>query len=148
MQKIRDFSTKYEEKIRIYLSHRPKLYALVVGIGIVIFWRGVWHTADFMYTFIATFHSNLTIDSISNTWWDGPLSFALGIVILFAAGAFTSSFIGNELILSGLKGEKRLTKKTETEVKGEEEFIVDIKEELEKMTEKVGELEREVHKKI
>lgn len=147
MQKLRDFSTKYEEKIRIYLSHRPKLYALVVGIGVVIFWRGVWHTADFIHTFIATFHRDLTTDALSGAWWDGPLSFAVGIVILFAAGAFTSSFIGNELILAGLKREKKLTQKTETEVEGEEEFIGDIKEELEKMTEKVGELEREVHKK-
>ncbi len=148
MGKIRAFSTKYEEKMRIYLSHRPKLYALIVGIGIVIFWRGVWHTTDFVHNLISYFQGNLTTDSFSSPWWDGPLSFAVGIVILFAAGAFTSSFIGNELILSGLKGEKRLSKKTETEVKGEEEYIVDIQEELEKMTEKVGELEREVHKKI
>jgi len=139
---------KIEEKIRIYLSHRPQLYALIVGVGVVIFWRGVWHTVDFLHTyFFVLFQSNLTTDSFSNTWWDGPLSFAVGIVILFATGAFTSSFIGNELILSGLRGEKRLTQKTEIEVKGEEEFISDIKKELGTMTEKITELENEVHKK-
>ena len=148
MGKIRAFSAKYEEKMRIYLSHHPQLYALVVGIGIVIFWRGVWHTVDFMHTYIVTFNGNMTTDSLSGAWWDGPLSFAVGIIILFAAGAFTSSFIGNELILSGLKREKKIAQKTETEIKGEEEFIGDLKQELEVMTEKVGELEREVHKKI
>ena len=148
MKKIRDFSEKIEEKIRIYLSHRPKLYALIVGIGIVIFWRGVWHTTDFVHSLISYFQGNLTTDSLSGTWWDGPLSFIVGILILFISGAFTSSFIGNELILSGLRGEKRLSQKTETEIKGEEEFISDIKEELETMTEKVEQLEKEVHKKI
>jgi hypothetical protein len=148
MKKMRAFSTRIEEKIKIYLSHRPKLYALIVGIGIVIFWRGVWHTADFLHTHFGVFQGNMTTDSLSGTWWDGPLSFAVGVIILFATGAFTSSFIGNELILSGLRGEKRLTQKTESEVKTEEQFVVDIKEELEKMTEKVEQLEREVHKKI
>ena len=147
MEKIRSFSLRIEERIKIYLSHRPKLYAVVVGIGIVIFWRGVWHTADFVHTYIVAFHGNISTDSLSGTWWDGPLSFAIGIIILFVAGAFTSSFIGNELILSGLRGEKRLTQKTETEVKGEEEFISDIKNELGTMTEKITELENEVHKK-
>jgi len=112
MKKIRDFSEKIEEKIRIYLSHRPKLYALIVGIGIVIFWRGVWHTTDFVHSLISYFQGNLTTDSLSGTWWDGPLSFIVGILILFISGAFTSSFIGNELILSGLRGEKRLSQKT------------------------------------
>ena len=113
MQKLRAFSVKIEDKIRIYLSHRPQLYALIVGIGIVIFWRGVWHTTDFFHTFFISVQGNPTIDSLSGVWWDGPLSFLVGVVILFATGAFTSSFIGNELILSGLRGEKRLNQKTE-----------------------------------
>ena len=69
-----------------------------------------------------------------------------GVVVLFFSGAFTSSFIGNELILSGLKKEKQLTQKEEVEIKGEEKFIGDIKNELKTMTEKIDELEKEVEK--
>ncbi|HNW71555.1 MAG TPA: hypothetical protein PKZ36_02345 [Candidatus Paceibacterota bacterium] len=147
MKKIRIFSTAIEDKIRIYLSHKPKLYALVVGFGIVWFWRGVWHTTDIIHSYFNIFQNSLTIDSISSPWWDGPLSLAFGTVVLFATGAFTSSFIGNELILSGLRGEKRLNQQTQTQVKTEEEFILDLKQEINKMSEKVQELEGEVHKK-
>jgi len=147
MEKIRGFSMKFEDKIRIYLSHRPQLYALIVGIGIVIFWRGVWHTADFLHTYFVLFHSNMTTDSLSGTWWDGPLSFAVGIVILFATGAFTSSFIGNELILSGLRGEKRLNQKTEVEVKEEEQSITDIKNGIKNISEEIEKLEGKMREK-
>lgn len=138
---------RFEDRIRIYLSHRPQLYALVVGIGIVLFWRGVWHTADFLHTYFALFHSNLTTDSFSGAWWDGPLSFAVGIIILFATGAFTSSFIGNELILSGLRGEKKLNQKTEVEVKEEEESISDIKKGLKNVSEGIEQLEKKLGSK-
>ena len=35
MKYIKGFFEKLEETIKIYLSHRPRLYALIVGIGIV-----------------------------------------------------------------------------------------------------------------
>lgn len=146
MKSIKNFFQKTEDKIKIYLSHRPRLYALIVGIGIVLFWRGVWHTTDLIHTYLNLFQNNLTIDSFNSPWWDGLLSLIVGIVVLRLTGAFTSSFIGNELILSGLRSEKRLTEKTETEIKTEEQFILDIKQELKDMTDKIEELEKEVHK--
>jgi len=146
MKYIKSFFGKIEEKSKIYLSHRPRLYALIVGIGIVLFWRGVWHSTDLIHTYFNIFQNKLTIDLSASPWWDGPLSFIVGAIVLHFTGAFTSSFIGNELILSGLRGEKRLTEKTESEIKGEEQFISDIKEELGTMTEKIGQLEKEVHK--
>ena len=147
MKYIKGFFEKLEETIKIYLSHRPRLYALIVGIGIVLFWRGVWHGTDLIHTYLNIFQNHLTIDSAMSPWWDGLLSFVVGVIILHFTGAFTSSFIGNELILSGLRGEKRLGQKTESEVKVEEEVIFDIKKELVEMTEKISELENEVHKK-
>ncbi|MEI7765370.1 MAG: hypothetical protein WCI93_02170 [bacterium] len=147
MKYIKGFLGKIEENIKIYLSHRPRFYALIVGVGIVLFWRGVWHSTDQIHTYLNIFQNNLTIDGVMSPWWDGLLSFIVGTLILHFTGAFTSSFIGNELILSGLRGEKRLSQKTETEVKGEEQFISDIKKELGDMTEKIIELENEVHRK-
>lgn len=130
-----------EERITIYLSHRPKMYAFIVGVGIVLFWRGVWHTTDLFHAYISFFHSNSTIDSFNYVWWDGALSLVVGVGVLHFTGAFTSSFIGNELILSGLRGEKRLNQRTEGEVKHEVKAISDIKEELANISQKLEELD-------
>ncbi len=121
---------KIKHKIQNHLSHRPKLYALVVGVGIVLFWRGVWHSADHLHTFISHLSATSSPSFIDAPWWDGPLSFLAGCIVLYFTGAFTSSFIGNELILSGLRGEKKLNQKAETEIKSEGESIENIKDEL------------------
>ena len=144
--------SKLETRITAYLSHRPKLYALIVGIGIVLFWRGVWHGTDEIMYYLSqdyTFSSISTL--ISPTWWDAPLTFLVSIIILYFTGAFTSSFIGNELILSGLRGEKRLNEKTEEgverteeQVKNEVRAIADIRDDLKKVTITLGQLERKV----
>jgi len=138
---------KIIEKIKIYLSHRPGLYALIVGVGIVLFWRGTWHSIDLIHTYFNVFQNNLTIDSVMIPWWDGPLSFIVGVLVLYFTSAFTSSFIGNELILSGLRREKRLNEQTKSEIKTEEQVVLDIKQELGLVSEKIGELEREMHRK-
>ena len=135
---------RFEEKIIIYLSHRPRLYALIVGIGIVLFWRGVWHSTDYIHFIFNSFHSNLTTDLTSAPWWDGPLSFIVGTILLYFTGAFTSSFIGNELILSGLRGEKKLNQKTEVEVKSEVQSILEIKDGLENVSDKIKQLEKKL----
>ena len=57
MKSIIKFFDKIEDKIRGKLSHYPIFYAFIGGVGIVIFWRGVWHTADFFtgsYFFLPT----------------------------------------------------------------------------------------------
>ncbi|MFA5744831.1 MAG: hypothetical protein WC887_01315 [Candidatus Paceibacterota bacterium] len=134
---------KIEQKIRNYLSHTPKLYALVVGIGIVVFWRGVWHTADYIHTIFNILYSPESSTSLASAlWWDGPLSFVVGVIILNFTGAFTSSFIGNELILSGLRGERQFNKRAETELKDEEIAISDIKDELLVISEKLEVLKK------
>lgn len=139
------FISKLEQKITVFLSHKPRLYATIVGIGVVLFWRGVWHTGDQLHAYFS-FHQDYSIDSYSSPWWDGPLSFLLGTTILYFTGAYVSSFIGNELILSGLRGEKRLTEKTEGEVQGEVRAISDIKEALKSIENKIDDFEKNTHK--
>jgi hypothetical protein len=137
---------KIKHRIQNHLSHRPKTYALIVGIGIVLFWRGVWHSADHLHTFIS--HLSATTSSasfIDAPWWDGPLSFIVGCILLYFTGAFTSSFIGNELILSGLRGEKRLNEKTELDLKDEVNAIADVKDELLIISKKLELLQNKAH---
>jgi hypothetical protein len=131
-------------KLTAFLSHRPKLYALVVGIGVVLFWRGVWHTADQVHEYLSYGLVSSSLDAYSSPWWDGPFSFVVGAIILYYSGAFISSFIGNELILSGLRGEKKLNQKTEEEVRGEVESIAGIKNSLREITRNMEQLEKKV----
>ena len=131
-------------KLTAYLSHRPFLYALIVGVGIVLFWRGVWHSVDQLHAYLTITIPSSSMDANISPWWDGPLSLLAGTLILYYTRAFISSFIGNELILSGLRGEKRLNEKTEEEVKNEVRAIADIKEELGRINESLTQLESKV----
>ena len=132
-------------KIVSFLSHRPKLYALVAGVGIVLFWRGIWHSVDQLHEYYLTYGEiSGSLDALSSPWWDGPLSLFVGTIILYSTGAFVSSFIGNELILSGLRGEKRLNEKTEEEVKNEVRAITDIKDSLKGINQTLEALEKKV----
>ena len=45
-------------------------------------------------------------------------------------GVFVSNFIGNEIIISGLKGEKKIAEKTEKEVRGEEDRLASVREQI------------------
>ncbi|MEO5646007.1 MAG: hypothetical protein ABIO57_02980 [Candidatus Paceibacterota bacterium] len=132
------------EHIRGFLSHYPKVYALLAGIGVVLFWRGVWNSVDIIHLAFDHYQTYSTLNSAPIIWWDGPLSFVVGSIILYFTGAFVSSFIGNELILSGLRGEKKLNQKTETEVKTESTSIAEIKDELAQITQKLEELEIQI----
>ncbi len=95
------FFDKLEDKTRIALSHRPVLYAFIGGIGIVLFWKGVWETAELFPVLF------------------GPVSILVGVVILLLTGLLVSFFIGDNIILSGFNREKKLAEKTESEVHAE-----------------------------
>lgn len=136
---------KLKRKITQFLSHRPGLYAFMVGWGIVLFWRGVWHTVDHFHTYLSYYEGNSTIGYSMAPWWDGPLSLFGGCLLLYFTGAFVSSFIGNELILSGLRGEKGIAKKTASELENEILDISEIKRALGDIDKKLVELETKVH---
>lgn len=124
-------NNKLSKLTKGHLSRYPALYALIVGAGIIMFWRGVWHFTDHVFQFIyGTQTLHLELPFFSGFWWDGPVSILIGIFVLYLTGALVSSFIGNELILSGLRGEQKLTKETEADLKTEVLDIGEIKDEL------------------
>ncbi len=136
--------TKLFNRFHIFLSHHSYLYATIVGVGIVLFWRGVWHSVDLVHLYLSQHSITSPLDSVAHPWWDGPLSFVVGCVVLYMTRAFVSSFIGNELILSGLRTEKKMTKQTEDDVKTEVSTISDIKHTLAAISRKLEELEVQV----
>ncbi|HOX10697.1 MAG TPA: hypothetical protein PK333_01750 [Candidatus Moranbacteria bacterium] len=138
MKEVIKFFDKFEDKIRAWLSHSPIFYALVGGMGVVIFWRGIWHTMDAIVGFL---NKQPITDS---PWWDGPLSVLIGIFILLLTGLMVSTFIGNEIIISGIKGEKKITEKTEIEIQEEMEEVENIKKEIKKMAVDLAEIKEKI----
>ena len=121
------FFDKLEDKVRSHLSHRPILYTFIGGFAIVLFWRGVWMTAD-LFPFLT-----------------GPVSIAISVIVLLGTGLFASFFVGDVILISGLKKEKKLIEKTETEIKGEAEVLGEIQHELERIEVMVGDITSKKH---
>lgn len=125
-RKIIKFFDKLEDKIRGKLSHWPIIYALIGGVGIVLFWRGVWYTAD------------------SFSFMTGPVSILISLIMLLLTGLFVSFFIGHYIIFSGLKQEKKIEEKEESEIEVELDLqraqmtiLMEIKEKIKKIEEDI-----------
>ncbi len=128
IRKIVKFFDKVEDKVRGKLSHYPILYGVFGGVGVVLFWRGVWHTAD-----------EVNLGSLA--------SLIAGSLILLVTGVFVSAFIGNRLIISGLVGEKKLEEKEEEEIETEETQLKNLQNTLNRVEKKIENLENEIEKK-
>jgi hypothetical protein len=124
---------KMEDHIRARLSRHPFIYTFIGGSGVVLFWRGVWHTADILE------HSSPLLGHIFS-----PLGcIVLSVVILLSTGLFVSVFIGDSIIMSGVKHDKKIIEKTLADEEVEKAdiekvlvAIVDMKKELEALEHK------------
>lgn len=125
-KRILKFFDKAEDDIRSFLSKNVILYAVVGGVCIVLFWRGVWYTAD-MFPFL-----------------NGPNSVIISSVVLLFSGLFVSFFVGDRIVLSGLKREKKLVEKTEEEMKTDIEITKRVLEKLEKMEKDLEEIKKNI----
>lgn len=114
------FFDKLEDKVRSRLSRSPILYALIGGVGIVLFWRGVWDTADYF------------------TVLNGPISIVISITLLLMSGLFVSFFIGDHVIISGIKQEKKVVDQTEEE-------LAEDSGKLDKIALKLEEMDHDLH---
>ena len=128
-RKILKFFDKLEDKTRGKLSRAPIFYAFLGGVGIVLFWRGVWHIAD-----------DINLGSIT--------SIIIGSIILLVTGVFVSAFIGSRLIISGLSGEKKLAEKEASEIKNEETQLKNLQNTLNRVDRKLSHLESDLEKEI
>ena len=141
--KLFGFFDKLEDRVRFRLSRFPIIYGFVGGVGVVVFWRGVWHSTDALMHYWVNGHStDATIDFASLPWWDGPLSILVGAGLLLISGIFVSNFIGNEIIISGLRGEKKLADKTIDELKTETGAIGEIRREVAKISSALARLNK------
>jgi type VI protein secretion system component VasK len=130
MKRIIKFFDRLEDKVRSKLSRVPILYAIIGGVAIVLFWRGVWYTAD-LFPFMT-----------------GPVSIIISSIIMLTTGLFVSFFIGDRVILSGLKHEKKVAEKTEEEVKAESDKLDIIIVKLHKVEKDIDLLKGSIYKDI
>ncbi len=124
LKKTISFFDKLEDKIRGGLSHWPIFYSFIGGVGIVLFWKGVWEIAEYYPVLF------------------GPASVLIGLIILLLTGLLVSFFIGDSIILSGLKHEKKLVEKTEVEVRSEEDLMVLMMSRLDAIEKKLDSLKQ------
>jgi hypothetical protein len=135
-KKIFRFFDTFEESIRTHLSRHPILYTFIGGIAIVLFWRGVWHTADI-------------IQGYGGIWgflFYEPVNLVISVIVLLGTGLFVSYFIGDNILISGLRREKNLYKKTEKEIRENEVTLSDIKHEVDEIKEEMDDIEWKLRK--
>ncbi len=108
MKKVLKFFDLMEDRVRARLSRHPVIYGVVSGLGIVMFYRGVWMVLDDM------------------PFMTGWVTLIAATVILLISGVFVSQFVSNHIILSGIKKEKKMTEKLEEELKSDTEMEREI----------------------
>ncbi len=130
LRNIINYFDKFEDKVRSRLSHHPILYTFIGGIAIVLFWRGVWHTADMLQA----------QGGFLGWLFYEPNNLVIVTVILLASGLFVSYFIGDTVLISGMSGEKKLAEKTEKEIKEEGVELKEIETTIKEMEKSIEEI--------
>jgi hypothetical protein len=74
----------------------------------------------------------------------GTGSIIAGLLLLLSTGLLVSFFVGEGIIISGVKGEKKLVEKTEQEVRSEEATIEYLVARVDKVSEQIEILEHSI----
>ena len=123
VKNLLSFFDRLEDRVRIKLSHSPILYSLVGAVGIILLWKGVWEVAEHV--------------PLLHGWG----SIFAGVMILLLSGLLVSFFIGDSIIISGFRREKKLADKTEKEIIAvEQSATTQILEKLEHLEDEVESL--------
>jgi len=134
------------KKLQRALRRHPLVYAFVGGVGIVLFWRGVWYLTDFLVFAILVPRDQLgAIDWTGGI--DGGISLVLGIALLLSTGLFVSEFLSGQVLMAEGKEEERLAKETEEGIKKESSELPSIEEGLQHIEEEIKNLKDQARRK-
>lgn len=125
MQYVTNIFLQIEERARTYFERIPFVHAFLGGVGVVLFWRGVWEIAD-----------RMRIDPIA--------SIVIGSLLLGAIGLFLHTFVGNAIIIKNVEKDKRMTKKAEHEIASVEKDVKKEEVTLDQLSAKIDRLEQVV----
>ncbi|MEK7567702.1 MAG: hypothetical protein AAB513_02165 [Patescibacteria group bacterium] len=133
MKHLFRFFDKLEDKVRERLSRRPILYSIIGGSAVILFWRGIWHLADEIE--LAYSLSNIE---------GAVVSLLVGGTILLLTGLFSSFFVGDAILISGLRREKKIIEKTEEEIGQETGILKRIQGEVSREESILNEVRKEL----
>lgn len=122
------FFDKLEDHVRGFLSHYPIIYAIIGGYGVVHFWRGVWHQGD-------------------DLGMSATASLVFSIILLLMTGLLVSFFIGDNIVITGLRREKKLVEKTEEELEVEIGEMEHLKKHINAIEKSLEEIKGVIEKK-
>jgi len=128
LKKIIRYFDKWEDRNRAWLSRHTILYALISAVGIVLLWKGVWEIAE-EYPIL-----------------HGGGSLAVGLLLLLSTGLLVSFFVGEGIIISGVKREKKLVEKTEQEVRSESTDIEYMISQIDKLSDRLEVIEHTINR--
>jgi hypothetical protein len=124
MNEITKKLLRTEEGARKFFEKVPFIHAFLAGVGVIIFWRGVWELFD-----------QIGITPVQ--------SIIMGVVLLGGIGVFIQTFLGNTIIIKDVakkeKSETKLIKEVESEVSGEEITLKQLAEKIDRLTKKLEE---------
>ena len=127
------FFDKLEDSVRQNLSRFPITYSIIGGVMVVLFWRAIWETADIL----------MNVNPALNLFFYAPTQIIFSTIALLITGLMVSTFIGDRIILSGLRHEKKMEEKTEEIVKEEAITLAHIRNEIRELREDIKKLKRE-----
>lgn len=130
MHGIIKFFDKLEDHVRGFLSEFPVIYSLIGGIFIVVFWRGVWEVFDSFVIF--------------DGFYGGLVSLIFSVVVLMATGLFVSFFIGDTILMSGIKHEKKIAEKTRDELRRDAERVEVVISKIENIEKSILEIKEKL----
>lgn len=132
IKKIVKFFDKLEDKVRAYMSHYPIVYAFIGGAGVIVFWRAIWRIFDYWETHLGEW----------GFIFGGPASLFISMIFLLMTGLFVAVFIGDQILISGIRHDKKITEKTEQELNGEYDMVKDIDKRMQRLEKIVLQLQK------
>ncbi len=136
---------RFLKGVREKLSGHPMIYAAIGAVGVILFWRGIWHTADFFSIFLYGYAEAKPdyVDLI-----DSLISAVIGFGLLLFTGLFVTDFIGTQIISSNIKTEEKMVEKTEQAERTEEERLGELESKFEEITSHLDKHLESIEKKI